>query len=261
MTSDAKIGLLLGLAFIAIIAFLINGLPDMYKEAQANETISNSITTDDNPSLLLGHKAEQAVETIETTQPLHIARKETLPPKNFTEVRYRSKLPGKVTEIAADRRQEKFVKAGKKTQTYIVESGDNLAVIAKRFYGSQWGNKRDTIEKIFKANSDILSSPDSIKVGMHIAIPSLSSIGITTPQKNPKFSMGLVKKVRSAIGNAIAAKRPGAYTVQSDDSLWKIAQDHLGDGSRYEEIVELNDDIITDPEDITIGMQLKLPRR
>ncbi len=116
MTSDAKIGLLLGLAFIAVIAFLINGLPDMYKEAQANETISNSITADGNLSLLLDHKAEQAVETIETTQPIHIARKESLPPKSFTEERDRFKLPGKVTEVAVAHRQKEFLKDGKVSQ-------------------------------------------------------------------------------------------------------------------------------------------------
>lgn len=261
MTSDAKIGLLLGGAFIAVIAFLINGLPDMYKEAQANETISNSITNNDNPSLLLARKAEQAVEIIETKQPIHIARKETVPPKSFTEERDRFKLPGKVTEVAVAHRQKEFLKDGKISQTYIVQSGDNMAVIAKKFYGSEWGNKRATIRKMFTANSGIISSPDRIEVGMRIAIPSLSSIGIVTPQKNPNFSTGLVNKVRTAIGNAIAAKRPSIYFVQPGDNLWKIAQNHLGDGSRYEEIVELNDDIITDSEDITVGMQLKLPRR
>ncbi|HEG43779.1 MAG TPA: LysM peptidoglycan-binding domain-containing protein [Phycisphaerales bacterium] len=261
MTSDAKIGLLLGGAFIAVIAFLINGLPDLYKEAQANETISNSITTADNPSLLLDHKAEQAVEIIETTQPIQIARKETIPPKSFTEERDRFKLPGKVTEVAVAHRQKEFLKAGKIPQTYIVQSGDNMAVIAKRFYGSEWGNKRATIQKMFALNDAIISSPDRIRVGMRIAIPSLSSIGITTSQNKPNFSTGFVKKVKNAFGKAIAAKRPGVYYVQPGDSLWKIAQNHLGDGSRYEDIVELNDDIIADSEDITVGMQLKLPRR
>lgn len=261
MTSDAKIGLLLGLAFIAVIAFLINGLPDLYKEAQANETISSSITTNDNPSLLLGRKAEQAVEIIETKQPIQIAKKVTVPHRSFTEERDRFKLPGKVTEVAVAHRQKEILKAANNPQTYIVQSGDNMAVIAKRFYGSQWGNKKATIQKMFAANSAVISSPDRIRVGMQIAIPSLSSIGITTSQKNPNFSTGLVNKVKTAIGNAIAAKRPGVYFVQSGDNLWKIAQDHLGNGSRYEEIVELNDNIITDSEDITVGMQLKLPRR
>jgi len=37
MTSDAKIGLLLGLVFIFIIAFIINGLPKLRGESDSNE--------------------------------------------------------------------------------------------------------------------------------------------------------------------------------------------------------------------------------
>ena len=41
MTSDAKIGLLLGLVFIFVIAFVINGLP-FFRNAASN---SNELTT------------------------------------------------------------------------------------------------------------------------------------------------------------------------------------------------------------------------
>ena len=34
------------------------------------------------------------------------------------------------------------------------------------------------------------------------------------------------------------------YTVQTGDSLWKIAEHHLGDGTRYKEIAQLNYDKI-----------------
>ena len=37
MTSDAKIGLLLGLVFIFIIAFVVNGLPRLRSEPDSNE--------------------------------------------------------------------------------------------------------------------------------------------------------------------------------------------------------------------------------
>ena len=37
MTSDAKIGLLLGLVFIFIIAFVINGVPNFYSDKNNNE--------------------------------------------------------------------------------------------------------------------------------------------------------------------------------------------------------------------------------
>ena len=44
MTSDAKVGLLLGLFFIFVIAFIINGLPRFRGETNTNEltTMANS---------------------------------------------------------------------------------------------------------------------------------------------------------------------------------------------------------------------------
>lgn len=52
----------------------------------------------------------------------------------------------------------------------------------------------------------------------------------------------------------------GSYTVQKGDSLWKIAQESLGDGSRWREIYELNRGAIGDnPNLIQPGMVLTLP--
>jgi hypothetical protein len=44
MTSDAKVGLLLGLFFIFVIAFIINGLPRFRSDTNSNEltTMANS---------------------------------------------------------------------------------------------------------------------------------------------------------------------------------------------------------------------------
>ncbi len=43
MTADAKVGLLLGLAFIVIIAFLINGLPDFWDGSRAKTGVAVDI--------------------------------------------------------------------------------------------------------------------------------------------------------------------------------------------------------------------------
>ena len=48
MTSDAKIGLLLGLVFIFIIAFVINGLPRFRQAANGNELTTNMVSQNDN---------------------------------------------------------------------------------------------------------------------------------------------------------------------------------------------------------------------
>ncbi|MBM3268108.1 MAG: C39 family peptidase [Candidatus Sericytochromatia bacterium] len=50
-----------------------------------------------------------------------------------------------------------------------------------------------------------------------------------------------------------------AVTVRPGDSLWRIAQNALGDGSRWREIYELNKDQIANPNLIHPGQQLRLP--
>ena len=52
-----------------------------------------------------------------------------------------------------------------------------------------------------------------------------------------------------------------SYTVQKGDSLWKIAQKHLGSGARWGEIYAANRDIVSDPSLIYIGQVLDIPAR
>jgi nucleoid-associated protein YgaU len=54
----------------------------------------------------------------------------------------------------------------KHTQWYEVQSGDTLWKIAKQHYGD--GN---LYTEIFKANQDVLTDPDKIKVGQKLRIP------------------------------------------------------------------------------------------
>ena len=49
---------------------------------------------------------------------------------------------------------------------------------------------------------------------------------------------------------------PNTYTVKKGDSLWKIAQTMLNDGSRYKEIAEKNN--IVNPNQIQVGQILRL---
>jgi len=51
-------------------------------------------------------------------------------------------------------------------QTYTVKAGDNLAKIAKEFYGDP-----NEYMKIYYANRDKLSDPDKIRAGQELTIP------------------------------------------------------------------------------------------
>ncbi len=55
-----------------------------------------------------------------------------------------------------------------------------------------------------------------------------------------------------------AALNKDVYTVKKGDSLWKIAQEQLGDGSRYKEIKTLNN---LKSDTIRVGQVLKMPSK
>lgn len=63
----------------------------------------------------------------------------------------------------------------------------------------------------------------------------------------------------SANPAAIPTPSSPVHVVERGDSLWDIAEDHLGSGFRWTEIRDLNRDLIADPDVICIGWELTLP--
>ena len=51
----------------------------------------------------------------------------------------------------------------------------------------------------------------------------------------------------------------GSYTVKAGDSLWSIAQKHLGTGTKWEVIYKANQDLLQNPNQIQIGQVLTIP--
>jgi nucleoid-associated protein YgaU len=52
------------------------------------------------------------------------------------------------------------------TQWHVVEKGETLSKISKKYYGDP-----NLYMKIFEANKDILKNPDLIKIGQKLRIP------------------------------------------------------------------------------------------
>ncbi|MHC4076221.1 MAG: LysM peptidoglycan-binding domain-containing protein, partial [Planctomycetota bacterium] len=158
------------------------------------------------------------------------------------------------------------VKAAAKWPKYhLVGEGDNLAFIAKRFYGAKQGNKKENIDRIFKANRQ-LKSPDEIYTGQKLVIPALANSsnkkkGVTNAFAGTRFQkVGSVGN-RHVYQNSRDARKKGVYVVRQDDNLWEIAARKLGNGSRYSEIAKLNRDILADEDYLAVGMRLKMPAR
>ncbi len=270
MTADAKVGLLLSFVFIIIIAFLIKGLPDFFGSASAQEGLTTSVDGFASGELDLSNQAEAVVKTINSMQPSRQPVRLEQPSESSTQVRFRRKLPGKTVAAGAQTpKQQAGSETGKgRARSYVVQPGDNLAVIAIKVYGAQVGNKRTIVNRIFEANRQILDSPDEITVGQKLTIPSLGPTGQKKADKRVIAATGIFEKVKtftgkniSALKSAVRKRKPVEYVVKPGDSLWQIAERFLGDGSRYYEIVELNSDVIADAEDIPAGLRLRLPSR
>lgn len=281
MTSDAKIGLLLGLVFIFIIAFIINGLPSFRHKAKSNELTTNMTTFDDD-QLGIGTKERKTQEALNRME-----LDEKLPSQNIQasadeqdirsitplpESLSMAKEPDKTTEIEPKNpspagAQEAMVKIKPAwPKFYVVSEDDNLASIAKKLYGPEQGNRRINIDRIFEANRRLLKSPDEIYVGQKLIIPPPSNLTQDENKIDGVLSSTMFERVESIGRKLLSADgggtKPGRwYTVREDDNLWKIAAAQLGNGNRYTEIAKLNADIIDDENNITVGMRLKIPAR
>lgn len=56
-----------------------------------------------------------------------------------------------------------------------------------------------------------------------------------------------------------AAARGDLYTVEEGDSLWVISKKVYGAGASWEKIYEANRDVLESPDDLGVGMKLRIP--
>ena len=82
--------------------------------------------------------------------------------------------------------------------------------------------------------------------------------GVVTGYAEPA---GRITIVEEAAGTPAEPAEGTTYVVVAGDSLWKIAQKHLGSGARWGEIYAANRDIVSDPSLIYIGQVLDIPAR
>jgi len=112
---------------------------------------------------------------------------------------------------------------------------------------------------IFAPNAAMAATPTAADVAPASVSASVTSYTDQAP----------APAAESAPEAATAEQAPAAaqtYTVKAGDSLWAIAEQHLGDGQRYQEIVELNRDrpqpggyTVGQRDGIDPGMVLELP--
>lgn len=291
MTSDAKVGVLLGLVFIFMIAFLINGLPKLSSDENNNELTTNMVKSYESASGLGSRERAANRAIIQKIRPSFRRRVE----REENEVRFTSALPKpkpkvkeEVKKLAAEQLpetiEEPVVKEAddKKAaeqrivrvepsrpafpKAYVVKAGENLSSIAKKVYGPEAGNRYANVMRIYQANGDRLDSPDEVYEGQKLMIPALVVDRAGIQGASSILASSMVDKVKS-IGRrhkGVESVREDSgrwYVVKDGESLWEIASEQLGDGIRYSDIAELNAHRLSDEDSVKPGMRLKLPER
>lgn len=268
MTSDAKAGLLLGLVFLFVIAFIVNGVPVITNAQSGNELTGAMIAINENQTIgnnerdvairyhapLLNSNGSETITANNTQQTPPAGQPQIenpvaiVPPVN--------NIPEKTPErkITPPAKSIRTVKNTPLVEKYTVKSNDNLGKIAIKVYGKDLGNKTENVNKIFKANQGKLKNEHELFPGQVLIIPPIKEIASNT--QNGKFREELFERVNTANKDSKKYKK---YVVSENDCLWKIAQSQLGNGSRYTEIKKLNSDLINDNNVVVAGLCLKLP--
>jgi nucleoid-associated protein YgaU len=102
-----------------------------------------------------------------------------------------------------------------------------------------------------------LGDARNMKVGRRLRIPQAS------------FLRGEAREVSSSKaqghdGGTGTTSKSGAYTlytVKSNDTLSRIAQQMLGSRGRVQELIDLNQDLLDDPNQLKVGAQIRVPAR
>ena len=128
---------------------------------------------------------------------------------------------------------------------HLVQRGETLRSICRAFYG-------DSGLASAIANWNSLPSANSIEIGQEISLPNRSALIIlqntasTEPRKSSKTSTPSTPSM-------------GKYTVQSGDTLSEISQKVMGTAQKTQLLIDLNKDVMPNPNKIRPGMVLQYP--
>ena len=151
----------------------------------------------------------------------------------------------KVVPIAAPTTNTPAAPQGVGATTYIVQSGDNPWLIAKKHGVS--------LEDLLKANT--IKDAKNLKIGDEIVIPAGGSSG-----KSARATVTPVTAAQPVRAEVVTAPTTAdnweLYTIKSGDNPWKIAKSLKVD---HQKILSLNEGV--NFQKLQIGQQIKVPKK
>jgi len=260
MTADAKVGLLLGLVFIVVIALVVNGLPDFVQTAKSKGIVETSITTQTGTDLVIDPavvdvaRSLQPARTIRYTEPPaevvvldgspaasqedsepiaaavdektdmvivppkpEVAVVETAAPKTPLQEQASAAAQKTVKQIEQAQQTESIQPAAKQVsgQAHVVQKGETLAVIAKKYYGPEVGNKLATIDMLYEANKSTLESPEKVRIGQKLVIPNVKMPVAAPAQQKPAQDKTLMERFKDMLEPAGKNDKPALEFVKT----------------------------------------------
>jgi len=135
------------------------------------------------------------------------------------------------------------VVSSKSEVTHKVVPSDSLSGLSVEYYGSasKW-------KEIYKANKDKISNPNTLRVGMVLQIPDISSL-----EKEER-------EIKSGRGTTVEKLTGGkTHTVRAGDSLYKLAKQYYDDPAMWQTIYNANKDTMKNKNSLKIGQKLIIP--
>jgi nucleoid-associated protein YgaU len=132
---------------------------------------------------------------------------------------------------------------------YTWRTGDTIAAVADRYYGDR------KLRYLIRNNNE----GAAWRPGDKINLPFYDTAADAGTR--PAFEPAPAHKAPVAVAKEAAApaRVVQTYTVKDGDSLWGIAKDAYGKGTKWEQIFKANRDQLDDSSDLKPGMVLRIP--
>ena len=239
MTSDAKIGLLLGLVFIFVIAFIINGLPHLKPQASQAEVTTNMVSLDDGHLGLVD--TEQDAGDLLNLQDLvdqQTAGLDAFQPAVETEPVVKQPEPATSTDGTGQDVRSMFQLPSKETVDRLAEGFENF------------------VQSVADASKAKVAQETTTEPAPLIDRPTPASAS----QEAQAARAATVERLRTVV----AQSAPRAYVVTDGDNLATVAKKVYGpeEGNRMvnvKRIFEANRQTLKSPDEIFIGQKLVIP--
>ena len=230
MQRDVKVGLVIGVAILAIIIIAMAMQDDT--ELRPHAQVANAVPP--NFSSFPGFSETPATGV--GTPPT--AGATPMPPATGTGSVAETTRPPDAGTVAGETTAPP---AGTGTtpepKVHVVEKGNTLWDLGVKYYGDGTKGKL-----ILQANKAVIPNPEVLRIGQKLIIPP--AVAPPAPAAAP----------------AAAAVAGTKHTLTRNDTLWSLAQKYYGDGAKWKRILQANQDLIKDERSLPVGKTIVIPR-